>query len=682
MDFAGDRYYKFSRTLLTVLGLWPYYTNIQFRNIQRTFFILLLSFSICVQLGKILTSVHDLESFLQIVSFVIPCLVFCLKYSTFCIQAEAIKNIHAEIIYHWNTTKCKEELKILHQCSYFGYINTLLIATLFYSSLYMFLIMQISPKFLDLVTPLNESRQYELLAIATFFFDQEKYFAPIFMHMTVALSVEITIIVATETISLLCMQHACALFEIASFRIQHVFDCEIHISVTEKNTKYYTNIINAIIIHNRAIKFFEYLNDKFEISYFILLVLGVCSLSMNLFRVALAGFKEKMEELVGIGLLVICHFVYMFINNFVAQRITNCSADIFYKTCELPWYSVSIRNQKLLQFIMQRSMKSCKFTMLFFDASLERFASIRNVMDQVQRDWNILSNAQEIEIIQKYWAIGRFITLITTLFIYLSILGAVLMEVLSIFLLDITTTVNQTRSRRFPIKTEYFINQQKYFFPLLFHIFLFALGGLTTVAATETLSMSYAQHACGLYQIACFRIEKALHKNMIQGVTSSAERSLIICEGIISAVNMYRRADRFIEKIKTTFKLAYLLLLPLGVMSLSINLYRFSQLLMTDDYYDLVISILFIGGHFWYMFFCNYLGQEVIDHSGNIFYRTYNTRWYMAPLKAQKLLLCLMQRSTQHSAIVIGSLFVTSFEGFATLTSMSVSYFTVIFSVH
>lgn len=75
--------------------------------------------------------------------------------------------------------------------------------------------MQISPKFLDIVVPLNESRPYELLAIATFFFDQEKYFAPIFTHMTVALSAEITIIVATETMCLIYMQHACALFKIA-----------------------------------------------------------------------------------------------------------------------------------------------------------------------------------------------------------------------------------------------------------------------------------------------------------------------------------------------------------------------------------------------------------------------------------------------------------------------------------
>ncbi|XP_025263485.1 uncharacterized protein LOC109610245 [Camponotus floridanus] len=167
---------------------------------------------------------------------------------------------------------------------------------------------------------------------------------------------------------------------------------------------------------------------------------------------------------------------------------------------------------------------------------------------------------------------------------------------------------------------------------------------------------------------------------MLQSVTSSAERNLIVCKGIISAVHMYRRAIKFMEMSKANFKWGYLTLLPLGVLSLSVNLYRFSQLIISEEYYELIISILFVLGHFWYMFFCNYMGQEVIDHSGNIFYRTYNTKWYVAPLKAQKLLLLVMQRSMRHSSIVIGGLFVLSFEGFATLTSMSVSYFTVIFS--
>ena len=73
---------------------------------------------------------------------------------------------------------------------------------------------QILPKFLDIVVPLNESRPLKLLGLATFFFDQEKYFIPIFIHMTIALLVEATTILGTETMSLVYIQHVCGLFKI------------------------------------------------------------------------------------------------------------------------------------------------------------------------------------------------------------------------------------------------------------------------------------------------------------------------------------------------------------------------------------------------------------------------------------------------------------------------------------
>jgi len=49
---------------------------------------------------------------------------------------------------------------------------------------------------------------------------------------------------------------------------------------------------------------------------------------------------------------------------------------------------------------------------------------------------------------------------------------------------------------------ECFIDQQKYFYPILLGSCFALVCGLTTVAATETLNMSYTQHACGLFEIA------------------------------------------------------------------------------------------------------------------------------------------------------------------------------------
>ncbi|KYN33060.1 hypothetical protein ALC56_12694, partial [Trachymyrmex septentrionalis] len=369
-----------------------------------------------------------------------------------------------EINYHWNSMKCKEELKILQQYSYITKLLTILTTGSLYLGLCLFLMVQILPKFLDIVIPLNESRPLKLLGLATFFFDQEKYFIPIFIHMT-----------------------------------------------------------------------FGIFNSCLEISFFLLLMLGTSSLSINMFR-------------------------------------------------------------------------------------------MRDLIERIRLNWNELNNTYELEIIKKYSAIGRLITLFTILFIYLAIFSFILIELLLNFVLDIATDTNESRIQHFAAEIEVFIDQQKYFTPLLLYLFLIVLCGITTVIAMETLCMSYIQHACGLFEIA-----------------------------------------KFIEMTKMNFEWMYFIAIPFAILTLSINLYRLSRLITTEAYGDLITTLLFVLGHFWYLFFCNYVGQEVIDHSSDIFYKTYNIQWYMAPLKVQKLLLFVMRKSMRCCTLMIGGLFIPSLEGFATV---------------
>ncbi|XP_020295570.1 uncharacterized protein LOC109860710 [Pseudomyrmex gracilis] len=242
---------------------------------------------------------------------------------------------------------------------------------------------------------------------------------------------------------------------------------------------------------------------------------------------------------------------------------------------------------------------------------------LRDIMERIRSDWIELNNAQEIEIIKKYSAFGKFITIGTVLFMCASLCGYILLHVILNYILDYVTAANESRSRPIPIKVEYFVDQQKYYALIMSHIFLFVLSGFMTVIATETLLMSYAQHACGLFEIA-----------------------------------------KFVEMTAENFKSAYMVLLPLGVTSMSINLYRLSYLLKSENYYELVVSLVFVLGHIWY-----------------------NTKWYTTSLKAQKLLWIVMQRTMRHCVITIGGLFAPSFEGFAMLMSTSVSYFMVLLSI-
>jgi len=45
----------------------------------------------------------------------------------------------------------------------------------------------------------------------------------------------------------------------------------------------------------------------------------------------------------------------------------------------------------------------------------------------------------------------------------------------------------------------------------------------------------------------------------------------------------------------------------------------------------------------------------------------YNSKWHMMPLHAQKLILFMMQRSSKNCKLLVGGIYVSSYEGFATV---------------
>ncbi|XP_071628232.1 uncharacterized protein [Temnothorax longispinosus] len=216
--------------------------------------------------------------------------------------------------------------------------------------------------------------------------------------------------------------------------------------------------------------------------------------------------------------------------------------------------------------------------MLKYNLFCLNMKKMRGLVERVRFDWSELNNVRELEIIKRYSAIGRFITLVTTLFIYMSIFGFVVVQLLANFILDYITAANESRPRRLPAEAECFVDQEKYFTLLMSYVFLVVICGLTTVIAIETLFMSYTQHACGLFEVANCRVEQALHKGMARDIISVAEKNTIICQGIVSAVDVHRKAIEFIEMSITSFKWVYFITLPITVLSLSINLYRIQDL--------------------------------------------------------------------------------------------------------
>ncbi|KAL6448878.1 hypothetical protein ACFW04_000550 [Cataglyphis niger] len=195
-------------------------------------------------------------------------------------------------------------------------------------------------------------------------------------------------------------------------------------------------------------------------------------------------------------------------------------------------------------------------------------------MELVQNDWNILKDARELEIIQKYANLGRLCTIIFSVFGYACAFG-VLITVYIPNILDVVAPLNYSRKQKLPLEVEYFIDEQKYFYVIFYHIYVTIILSITTVLATETLYVSYIHHACGMFKIASYRLQHAFDKDASQ--VSSFARNVKIRTKIIAAIEIHKRALKFYDFLWSKLALSYFILILIGVGSLSINLFRVSN---------------------------------------------------------------------------------------------------------
>ncbi|EZA48256.1 hypothetical protein DMN91_009556 [Ooceraea biroi] len=303
---------------------------------------------------------------------------------------------------------------------------------------------------------------------------------------------------------------------------------------------------------------------------------------------------------------------------------------------------------------------------------------VKQLIGQVGDDLNLLQDKSEIDIIKKYADSINFITIYGIVFCHFGILCYLTLQFLPL-ILDVIVPLNTSRSLKLMAITEYFVNREKYASAMLLHEILTVYTGVMTLCSTGLTIMTYILHACALLKIASHRMKHAIQEDVL--AMSNPVKEYLLYQKIVDIVFIHRRVMQFISFSVSSFVVSFALLLIFGVISLSLNLFRLLQLMtVTYDIGEISVIFLLVTLHINYMFAVNYGGEILQNHGMELFEATYNGLWYAAPLRTQKLLLFIMQKTTVKVTLICGGIFVASLEGFVTLVNAAVSYFTVIYS--
>ncbi|KAL0126438.1 hypothetical protein PUN28_005060 [Cardiocondyla obscurior] len=379
MNLFESRYFNINRLLMSLIGLWPYQKP-RSRRIKMILVSILLAEGITAQLTPFITHEYSTSLVIEVFSFSILCLIYVLKYNTVYFNLKHIREFMECIRVDWNELQDEEELEIIRKYARTARTYLYAFVGVSYPGTVAYISLPFLPDILDIVAPLNESRTRILPFPVEYFLDEQKYFYLLLSHSIVAIIIGIVTIVTTETLTFAYFCHICGMFEIVSYRIMSAFGKSLSVLLTlNKENTIRIKLIAAVKIHQKAFELFEILTSTLSLSYFTLIILGVASLSINLFRLfQVTTLSEQKKEIVLYIVFVIGHFYYMFMCNYMGQIVIDSSTDIFKKACDTQWYATSSRTQKLMLFIMQRSMKSCKIVMgKLYYVSLEQFTTVK-----------------------------------------------------------------------------------------------------------------------------------------------------------------------------------------------------------------------------------------------------------------------------------------------------------------
>ncbi|XP_032687879.1 uncharacterized protein LOC116852028 [Odontomachus brunneus] len=326
---------------------------------------------------------------------------------------------------------------------------------------------------------------------------------------------------------------------------------------------------------------------------------------------------------------------------------------------------------------------STEFLLILFSIKFSAFwfnlDTIKLIWEIIQNTYDELTDSSEVAILEKYGTIAKRYTYTLTLLVICCV-SVFMFLPLWPRIIDVVWPANESRPHPpLQITMEYFLDHERYFYLFVLHINAIFCIGQTTILATGTIIIAYFQYICGMFKVASYRMEQVMIGTLKM---SDAELKSLVHKRIIFAIDMHRKATKFAKLFQSKFEIFFFFLMITIVISISLSLYRiFYELSTGCDIEKLITSLMLLLSHYVYMFISNLGAQEIMDHNEHVFSTVYNVRWYTTPLHIQRIILFLLQRGTKTFYISLAGMFVGSLEGFSTLTSLSISYFTVVYSI-
>ncbi|XP_047369994.1 uncharacterized protein LOC124957202 [Vespa velutina] len=384
-DFVNNEYYVYNRLLFRLLGLWEYQTSY-----TKLIYVCYINISIIIGLSEEIYILFTLErkiaSYAKLLEIILPSLCHGSCYYNLLRNGVIMKNILYRIKCDWNHVTNQTELKILKNNAHLSKKLTIVIAICYYLYIAFLMIPSCLSNIQYFFGAINKT---ELMLPVRFEFYMK---SQIHYYFQLSLQYQNIIIFCTVGVAYYSMfvamiQHACALFNIVEFRINERFKREPnYFCYANSNAEFAKEkewLVDIIIFHNNANQFVNLIKLFYEKTNLLEMLFLSIFIMLDYFHMfQILSFNISKTE----GLRNICYIVVSLIvvytYFFFGQKLIDHNKNVFVTLCQVPFYLLSLKTQKMLLFLTMKSMRVCNFSVQGVnDVSYDMFASVIDFED-------------------------------------------------------------------------------------------------------------------------------------------------------------------------------------------------------------------------------------------------------------------------------------------------------------
>ncbi|XP_017797020.1 PREDICTED: uncharacterized protein LOC108570075 [Habropoda laboriosa] len=442
-------------------------------------------------------------------------------------EVNSLKEMIECLFNDWVTTRPKSEMDIMDK--YAKRVNGLFCYVIFTS-------VAITPRVLDLISPKNESRGVDFIYPAYYGLDEEEHYYILMGHMLCVITVVFFVYISCDTIYMNIVQHACGLLNVSG----HCFKWAVETVIT-KNEKMHTEVDDtyrkvrhSIKAHQHAMEYIMQIEDVHVSYLFIMVAVVVLSFSISLVRTSMMDPCMEFYKYCGFLVVQLVHLLFLSIQGHFIILSHDMTYDNIYSA---KWYNSSPRTQTLYVLALRRSLTPPLLTAGgLISLNLETFAEyarivtfprihiilndypylitslgvivkfaskfqLKYLLGKIYEDWRAMTSEDEYKIMTKYAEKGIFSVILYIL--HISLCAALFMCLPFVSpILDILMPLNETRARLFVYPAYYFVDEDKYHYLIVGHMYLVVVMLISVFCACDANYVYAVQHACGLLAIA------------------------------------------------------------------------------------------------------------------------------------------------------------------------------------